>query len=408
MFETLQAAPPDAIFGLNEAFAKDPRPEKMSLGAGVYKDESGKTPIFAAVKAAERRLLEHESTKIYLPIAGSPDYAAAVQSLLFGEDREVPESGRAVTIHAPGGTGALRMAMDFSLAVSRQVSEGKAPAVWLSAPTWPNHPQIVAAAGLRSESYPYFDPNTNGSDLDAMLDALGRANPGDLVLLHGCCHNPTGVDLDTAAWERLADLLADRRLVPLVDFAYQGFAHGLRDDAAWLPILLRKLDTLMIASSYSKNFGLYNERTGALTVVAPTAENAAAAFSHLKRSVRVCYSNPPAHGGAIFTTVLGDDALRSDWEQELGAIRTRIRDLRRAFVAGLDARGVQLHASGNGFITEQNGMFSFSGLSRPQVEWLQRERAVYIVGSGRINVAGIRLETLDSLCDAVAEALRAA
>lgn len=398
MFEALTPAAPDAIFGLTEAFRQDPRPEKVNLGAGVYKDAEGKTPIFAAVHEAEGRLLSTESSKSYLPIEGHDEYTRQVGQLLLG-DGELSESGRAVTAQAPGGTGALRLAIDFLHRIAPRAT------VWLSDPTWPNHPQILDAVGMAQRSYPYFDPIRHALDFEAMTAALAQAAPGDVVLLHGCCHNPTGVDPTTEQWHQLADLMAERQLVPLVDFAYQGFAEGLRQDVAWLPILGERLDEILVANSFSKNFGLYNERVGGLTAITPSAERSAIVLGQLKRSARALYSNPPAHGALVVATILGDETLRQLWHDELESMRQRIRRLRRGFVDGLDHRGIQLAPGGNEFIARQNGMFSFSGLRREHVEWLKKERAIYLVGSGRVNIAGMREDSMDALCDAIAEAL---
>ncbi len=394
MFEHVPLAPPDAIFGLTEAFRQDRRPDKIHLGAGVYKDEDGRTPVLGCVKEAERRLLESEASKVYLPIDGAAEYAAAVQELLFGPQHEVIVS-RAVTAHCPGGTGALRVAADLLKLVRPDAR------VWLSEPTWPNHPQILEAVGLEIETYPYFDAATNGLDFEETVSALESAEPGDAVLLHGCCHNPTGVDPTAEQWRRIAALLAERGAVAWLDFAYQGFAAGVDEDAAGLRALLGAGE-LIVCSSFSKNFGLYNERVGALTVVTASADHGAAVRSQVKRLIRANYSNPPAHGSAIVTTVLGDDALRARWLDELAGMRERIRDMRRTFARELDARGVALSPSGNGFLAEQRGMFSFSGLSREQVARLRDEHAIYMVGSGRLNVAGMTRSNMPRLCDAIA------
>ncbi len=396
MFEKVTMAPSDAIFGLNEAMQRDPRRDKINLGAGVYKNEDGETPVLAAVKEAERRILASEPSKTYLPIDGHRDYDRRVLRLLFGDGHEIVEAGRAVCAQAPGGTGALRVAADFLQAQRPEAT------VWLSEPTWPNHPQIFDAAGLAQRSYPYFDRAANALDGEAMLAALAQARPGDIVVLHGCCHNPTGVDPSAAQWQRLGELLAERRALPLVDFAYQGFARGVEQDVEWLHALSESVPELLVCSSYSKNFGLYGERVGALTLVASQPEHAGAALSQIKRSIRANYSNPPVHGAAIVAGVLADDELCRGWRRELDGMRRRIRRMRELFAAGLDARGVRLHASGNGFLVEQNGMFSFTGLSPAQVEWLREQSAIYMVSSGRINVAGMTEATMDRLCDAIA------
>ncbi len=396
MFEHVALAPPDAIFGLSEAFKKDPRADKINLGAGVYKDENGRTPVLGCVKEAEERILKDEASKAYLPIDGAPEYGRAVQELIFGRDHPVIGQRRAVTAHNPGGTGALRVAVELLKLVR------PATRVWLSAPTWPNHPQILEAVGLDAATYPYFDPRSNGLDFSGMIDALSRAEAGDVVLLHGCCHNPSGVDPTPEQWARIGEVLAERRAVPLVDFAYQGFARGIREDAEGILSLAGRLSELIVASSYSKNFGLYNERVGALTVVSADADRALAVQSQIKSLIRASYSNPPVHGAAIVTTVLGDAELRDRWRRELARMRDRIHAMRRLFARELDRRGVKLSPAGNDFIVRQQGMFSFSGLDRQQVARLRDEHAVYVVGSGRLNVAGMTGNNMPRLCDAIA------
>ena len=334
MFETIVAAPPDPILGLTEAFKKDKNASKVNLGVGVYKDAAGQTPILNSVKSAEERLLKSENTKNYLPIDGQPEFDRATVELLFGAGHPVLAAQRTVTAQAPGGTGALRVAADFVFSTL-----GKRT-VWLSDPTWPNHPQVFNAAGLPTASYPYFDKQTNGVAFEAMLNALRAAPEGDVVVVHGCCHNPTGVDLQPQQWRALGEVLAERKLLPLVDFAYQGFANGLEEDAAGLHQLVQHCDSMLVASSYSKNFGLYNERVGALTLVAPDDKQAEAALSHIKRVARANYSNPPAHGGAIVATVLNDPQLRRQWEAEVAEMRDRINTMRHLFVETLQEKGV--------------------------------------------------------------------
>ena len=396
MFQNVTPAPPDSILGLTDAFKQDPNPNKINLGVGVYKDATGNTPILASVKQAEERLLKSEKSKTYLPIEGPAAYNAAVQELLFGAQHEIVATHRAATAQAPGGTGALRMAADTLARLMPNAG------VWLSNPTWPNHPSIFQAAGLAVHTYPYFDAKRNSVDFDAMLTTLRGATPGDVVVLHGCCHNPTGVDLTLDQWQAVGEVVAARNLLPLVDFAYQGFAEGLTEDAAGLLSLCRPGAELMIASSFSKNFGLYNERIGALTVVAADAAAADAMLSHVKVAVRANFSNPPFHGGAIVATVLGDPALRSQWEQEVTAMRERINTMRTLFVETLNEKGVQQDFS---FIARQRGMFSFSGLTPAQVKALRDDYAIYIVGSGRINVAGMSESSMDYLCSAIADVL---
>lgn len=396
MFHSLVAAPPDPILGLTEAFKKDPNPNKVNLGVGVYKDAQGRTPVLASVKRAEEKLLRAEQTKNYLPIEGHAEFDAATLALLFGADHALLHSGRAVTAQAPGGTGALRVAADFI------ASTLGAKTVWLSDPTWPNHPNVFQAAGLKTATYPYFDKPHNSVAFDAMLAALNAIPEGDVVVLHGCCHNPTGVDLDRAQWRAVAAVVAERALLPVVDFAYQGFAEGLDADAAGLIELVEHCPDLLIASSYSKNFGLYNERVGALTLVAAKPDAADTALSHIKRVIRSNYSNPPAHGAAIVATVLTEPELRAQWEAEVSEMRDRINTMRHLFVETLHEKGVTQDFA---FIARQRGMFSFSGLTPEQVKALRDRHAVYVVGSGRISVAGMTAGNMDYLCSAIADVL---
>ena len=397
MFEQFAPAPPDAILGLTEAFKKDPNPKKVNLGVGIYKDAQGRTPILVSVKRAEERILQEENTKNYLSIDGSPEYGAAVQELLFGADHEIIRSNRSITAQAPGGTGALRVAADF---IATMFPGAR---VWLSDPTWPNHPSVFKAAGLTTAVYPYFDAANNGVAFAAMLAAIKQIPAGDVVLLHGCCHNPTGADLSLAQWQEVAAVVAERKLLPLVDFAYQGFGDGLDDDAAGLRALCTQVDELLIASSFSKNFGLYNERVGALTLVARNADAAEKALGHIKIASRANYSNPPAHGAAVVTTVLRDPALRAQWEAEVTEMRERINTMRHLFVETLNEKGVTRDFS---FIANQRGMFSFSGLTPEHVKALREKHGVYIVGSGRISVAGMTEGNMDYLCTAIADVLK--
>lgn len=392
MFSDLQMAPPDAILGLTEAFKKDPNPDKINLGVGVYKDAGGKTPVLAAVKEAERRLLESEDTKSYLPIPGDPEYARLVRTLLFGEGHELISGGRAHTAHTPGGTGALRLAGDFIRQAMPQAT------VWVSNPTWANHKAIFEAAGLPVREYPYYDQERQALDIDGMLRALEEVPATDVVLLHGCCHNPSGMDPDGAQWMALADVAKLQGFLPLLDFAYQGFAEGIEADAQGVRAFAGPEIEFLVCSSFSKNFGLYRERTGALTLVARDALGADKAFSQLKTRIRTNYSNPPAHGGLVVKTVLEDAALRAQWEADVATMRERINTMRYRFVETLAAKGVQQDFS---FITQQRGMFSFSGLTKDQVEKLKADYSIYMVGSGRINVAGMTEDNLDRLCDAI-------
>ncbi|MEM1356422.1 MAG: amino acid aminotransferase [Planctomycetota bacterium] len=396
MFQNVQPAPPDAILGLTEAFKADPNPAKINLAVGVYKDAQGQTPTLKAVSEAERWLLDNEPTKAYLPIPGSPGYDRLTRAMLFGESSELVDGGRATTFQCPGGTGALRVAADYLHANHPDAT------LWISTPTWPNHPTIFAAAGLTTRTYPYFDAGRNALDLDAMLSTLDLIEPGDAVLLHGCCHNPTGVDPSPQQWGQIAERLAAKGALPMLDFAYQGFADGLEEDAVGLRAVMQTCGEALICSSYSKNFGLYRERVGALTVVTESAEHVAAVESQLKLVVRRNYSNPPAHGALVVERILSDSSLTTQWIEELSLMRNRINRMRRLLTQKLDDRGVQLSPDGNAFIQQQRGMFTMSGLTKDQVDTLKQEHAIYIVGSGRINVAGLTETNLDTLCDAIA------
>ena len=396
MFDTLQMAPPDPILGLTESFRQDPNPDKINLSVGVYKNEEGKTPILDCVKAAERRLVDVENTKSYLPMNGPPEYGSLVRQLLFGEGSSLVGDGRAATLQTPGGTGGLRVAADFlrsRLAVRK---------IWVSKPTWANHPGIFSAAGLEVDSYPYLGSDGVSLDFDAMLSGLKEIPRGEVVCLHACCHNPTGIDPTTEQWREIADVINDRGLLPLVDFAYQGLGDGLREDAAGLAEMCSHLDELLICSSFSKNFGLYSERIGALTMVGASESATAAAFSHAKLCVRTNYSNPPQHGGAIVQAVLSDAELRAQWERELTAMRERVNGMRKQFAEMMKAKNVSRDFS---FITRQRGMFSFSGLTPLQVDELRNKYSIYIVNSGRINVAGMTPDNMDRLGDAIATVL---
>ncbi len=396
MFEKVTAAPPDAILGLTEAFRKDPRTDKLNLSVGVFKDDKGRTPVLKCVKEAERRLLDGESTKTYLSIEGPSEYGRAVRELMFGADHEIVRSNRACTAQCPGGTGALRVAADFVHKLFASAT------VWFSVPTWPNHQGIFKSAGLNVASYPYFDAKQNKLDFEGMLTALKTVAPGDVVCLHGCCHNPSGVDPTPAQWTAIADVLAERGALPLLDFAYQGFGRGVKEDAVGLLTLSRPGTELLVASSFSKNFGLYNERVGALTLVAKDSSAAETALSQIKTCVRTNYSNPPSHGGAIVTTVLNDAALRQQWDIELAEMRNRINGMRELFQQSMQRRNTGRDWS---FVTQQTGMFSFSGLSAEQVDALREKHGIYFVRDGRINVAGMSSETMDRLCDAIVSVL---
>ncbi|HGM6824265.1 TPA: amino acid aminotransferase [Serratia marcescens] len=396
MFEKITAAPADPILGLTDIFRADARPNKINLGIGVYKDETGKTPVLTSVKKAEQYLLENETTKNYLGIEGIPAFASCTQALLFGKESPIVADRRARTAQTPGGTGGLRVAADF---IANQTS---AKRIWISNPSWPNHTNVFSAVGLEVLEYAYYDAANHALDFDGLLNSLKQAQAGDVVLFHGCCHNPTGIDPTVEQWAQLAELSVANGWLPLFDFAYQGFANGLEEDAQGLRIFAAKHKELIVASSYSKNFGLYNERVGACTIVAADAETADRAFSQVKAAIRANYSNPPSHGAAVVATILGNDALRAMWEQELTDMRQRIHRMRQLFVNTLQEKGAQQDFS---FIIQQNGMFSFSGLTKEQVLRLREEFGVYAVNSGRVNVAGMTPDNMAPLCEAIVAVL---
>jgi aspartate/tyrosine/aromatic aminotransferase len=396
MFENVQIAPPDPILGLTEMFKADPNPNKINLTVGVYQDAHGKTPVLASVKEAEKRILEQENSKGYLPMTGEPVYCAQVQELLFGEGHEIIASKRAATAQCPGGTGALRVAGDYLHTLHPGAN------IWLSNPTWANHNTIFTAAGLNCKKYDYRDPATNGLDFDAMCASIKTIPKGDIILLHGCCHNPTGIDPTPEQWAQIGDLLASQGVLPLVDFAYQGLAVGIEEDRAGLLELTKKVKQMLICSSFSKNFGLYRERTGALTVVADNAEQAATVMSQVKLRIRYNYSNPPSHGGQIVATVLSDKQLRAQWIEEVADIRNRINEMRHLLVKTLKEKGLKQDFSP---IIEQCGMFSVTRLTKEQVAELREKYSIYIVDSGRINVAGLTRDNMDRLCEALKDVL---
>lgn len=393
-FSTLSVAPPDAILGLTEAYLADTNPDKMNLSVGVYKDASGQTPVLRSVKAAEAKLIDDEKTKGYLPIDGYADYRDHVRNLVF--DETIPHE-RIAVVQSPGGTGALRVAADFLVT---QLSPIR---IWIPTPTWANHGAIFASANLEAQPYSYLAADRTSLDIDAMLDDLrNKTRVGDSVLLHGCCHNPTGIDPTPSQWKDIAEVIAEKSLIPMLDFAYQGFGAGLAEDAVGLRTVLDAVDEAIVCSSFSKNFGLYSERVGAISLVASDAEACKASLSQLKRIVRTNYSNPPRHGGAIVATILDDAALTAMWTEELTEMRERITRLRNDFVDQMKNTGAGHDFE---FLRSQNGMFSFSGLTPMQVDELKNKHSIYIVGSGRINVAGISESKMTQLCQAVASVM---
>lgn len=395
-FAQIEMGPPDPIFGLTEAFTKDTNPKKVNLAAGVYQDGEGKVPILQVVREAQERWRAKEETKSYLPIEGIAALNEQAQVLLFGADLAATTSARAVTVQTLGGTGALKVGADF---LKRFFPASQ---VWISNPSWENHRALFEAAGFVVNDYPYYDPQTHGLDFTAMLDTLKAAPAHSIVLLHACCHNPTGVDLSREEWMRLVDFFQTADLIPFLDFAYQGFGEGIDADAFAVRAFAEAGIPCLIANSFSKSFNLYRERVGALTVLTASGEEANRVRSQVKRVIRTNYSNPPSHGGQIVAVALTDAELRARWESELDEMRQRIHRMRRLFVQRLRENGVEQDFS---FIERQQGMFSYSGLSREVVERLRKEFSVYIVGSGRICVAALNEKNIDYVCEAIAESL---
>ena len=397
LFAAVELAPRDPILGLNEQFAADPRPGKVNLGVGVYTDENGKLPLLACVAAAEKQLMEAPKPRGYLPIDGIAAYDAAVQSLVFGADSDAVTSGRVATVQALGGTGALKVGADFL----RRVEPGAK--VLISDPSWENHRALFTNAGFVVETYPYYDAPTRGVDFAAMLAALNAAPSGTVVVLHACCHNPTGADLTPAQWAQVVDVVKARGLVAFLDMAYQGFGDGIAEDGAAVRALLASGVDFFVATSFSKSFSLYGERVGALSVVCESKDEAARVLSQLKIVIRTNYSNPPTHGAQVVATVLTTPALRALWERELAAMRHRIKAMREALKDKLEAAGV---AGDLGYITRQKGMFSYSGMSAAQMQRLRADHGIYGVDSGRICVAALNTHNLDAVARAIAAVMR--
>ncbi|EMP57535.1 aromatic amino acid aminotransferase [Marinobacter santoriniensis NKSG1] len=393
MFEGLKPLPQDPILQLMQTFRDDPRDDKIDLGIGVYKDDSGNTPIMAAVHEAERRLLEQEVTKSYVGPAGSAGFNQAIADLVLGADNALIRDQRVSVVQTPGGCGALRMAAEFLRLCHSDTT------VWVSTPTWGNHLPLLGGAGLAIREYPYLDSQTLQVDFDRMMGALEQASAGDVVLLHGCCHNPSGADLTVDQWQQVTDLMLKKGLLPFVDMAYQGLGDGLDADAAGLRHVASRVPEMVVASSCSKNFGLYRERTGALMLIGETADAQKAATSQLLSVIRSHYSMPPAHGAAIVETILGDEGLRSQWQSELNGMCERILHLRHAFAAALAPAG------DFGFIARQRGMFSFLGIAPEQVRQLREEFGIYMLDSSRVNVAGLNDQSMPRVAEAVRSVL---
>jgi len=392
-FDAIGRVPGDPILGLMEAYAQDSNPRKFDLGVGVYKDAQGLTPIPEAVKIAEARLVESQDTKTYIGGHGNPLFGKVINELVLGADSKLIAEQRAGATQTPGGTGALRLAADFIA----QCLPGKG--VWLSNPTWPIHETIFAAAGVKVSHYPYVGSD-NRLDVDAMLAVLNEVPQGDVVLLHACCHNPTGFDLNHDDWQRVLDVVRRRDLLPLIDFAYQGFGDGLEQDAWSTRLFAAEVPELLITSSCSKNFGLYRDRTGALIVCAKTADKLIDIRSQLANIARNLWSTPPDHGAAVVATILADPELKARWADEVEAMRLRIAQLRSGLVEALEPHGLRERFA---HIGVQRGMFSYTGLSPEQVKQLREQHSVYMVSSGRANVAGIDATRLAPLADAIAD-----
>lgn len=398
MFETLEAQAADAILGLSIAFRNDNNPSKVDLGVGVYKTEDGETPVMRAVKAAESVRLQSETSKSYIGPAGSPAANTALQKLLFGAEHSALKANRVRSVQTPGGCGALRVAAELIVRANPNAT------IWVSNPTWVNHIPLLGSAGLTIAEYPYYDYDSHSLQFDAMLTALEQVKAGDLVLLHGCCHNPCGADLNREQWQAVAALAKKNGFTPFIDMAYQGFGESLDADAYGLRLLADELPEVIVASSCSKNFGLYRERAGMLAIVGATPDQADATLSNIANVVRGNYSMPPAHGSAIVETILGDDQLNQDWQSELAEMRERIQELRVQLVQKLVDKGCTRDFS---FIARECGMFSFLGLSKEQVRALIDNYSIYMVDSSRINVAGLSSHNLDYVADAITEVLNA-
>lgn len=389
MFESLAEPKVDAILALMAAFRADTRPEKLDLGVGIYKDAAGKTPVMRAVKAAEKKLLDSQDTKAYVSPTGSVPFCQAMIQQVFGADADTSRLRAAQSV---GGSGALRVLADLMKQARPDAS------MWVSDPTWPNHIPLLAAAGYSLNQYPYYDAATGSAYLGAMLDSLGKAKAGDIVVLHGCCHNPTGADLTLDQWSEVIDLLLARDLFPLVDLAYQGFGDGLEEDAAAVRLMASRLPEMVVAASCSKNLGLYRERVGAAILLAKDETEANRAFGRLGGAIRANYSMPPDHGANSTEIVLSDESLNADWREELESMRLRMNGLRQSFS---DAMRKRSNSDRFDYIARQKGMFSRLPLNTAQLDQLREMHGIYIVGDGRINVAGLPEQDIDKLADAI-------
>jgi aromatic-amino-acid transaminase len=389
---SLAMAPSDPILGVTEAFVADQNPRKVNLGVGVYYDDSGKIPLLECVRHAESERLKSVPHRGYLPIDGLGTYDKAVQELVFGSKKE-----NIVTVQALGGTGGLRVGADLLKRINPDAT------VWISEPSWENHRQLFEAAGFTVKSYPYYDPKTHGLDFAGMRSTLEGLAAGSIVVLHACCHNPTGVDLAQEQWQAVLEIVNSRGLVPFLDLAYQGFAEGLEADGYAARLFAEAMSPVFLSSSFSKSFSLYGERVGALSVVTASPDEAARVLSQLKRVVRANYSNPPTHGCQVVATVLGTPNLRSLWDRELGAMRERMKAMRRLLVDKIKAR---VPSADFGFMLKQRGMFSYSGLTKEQVRRLRDEFSIYTIDTGRICIAALTTGNVDYVADAIAKVIR--
>ena len=394
MFETLNALPPDAILVLIGEHQNDPRESKIDLGVGIYKDESGHTPILDSVKKAERHVVDTQATKSYLGSGGNHEFNDAIQALIFGQDASSDD--RITTIQTPGGSGSLRVAAGL-------IMRAKPDSImWVSDPTWANHIPLLGGAGLELKSYPYYDVAEKKIRFNEMLETLNSVPAGDLVLLHGCCHNPTGMDLSRDQWHAAADVIVERDLVPYIDIAYQGFADGLEEDAYPMRLLFERVPEMIVSSSCSKNFGLYRDRVGSLSIISRDGDTSAALRSQALNIVRTMYSMPPDHGAAVVSHILNNPVLREEWLSELAGMRERLKEMRALFGAALRESAPNHDFS---HIERANGMFSFVGISPEQVERLKSDAGVYMVNSSRINIAGITNDNVAHLASSIAAVL---
>jgi aromatic-amino-acid transaminase len=396
LFSAVEMAPRDPILGLNEQFAADSNPNKVNLGVGVYFDENGKLPLLQCVQAAEKAMMDKPSARGYLPIDGIAAYDNAVKGLVFGADSEPVKSGRVATVQALGGTGGLKIGADF---LKRLNPNAK---VLISDPSWENHRALFTQAGFEVGTYTYYDAAKRGVDFDGMLASLQAAAPGTIAVLHACCHNPTGYDITPAQWDRVIEVVKARGLTPFLDMAYQGFGHGIAEDGAVINKFVAAGLVFFVSTSFSKSFSLYGERVGALSVLCADKAEADRVLSQLKIMVRTNYSNPPIHGGAVVAAVLTNPELRALWEKELGEMRVRIKAMRQQLVDGLKAAGVKQDM---GFITDQIGMFSYSGLTKDQMVRLRSEFGVYGTDTGRMCVAALNGKNIGHVCRSIAAVL---